>query len=293
VLSIPAYPRRNWSFRLGIATVMLSLGLTLGYGIPVSIRIVEVSNAEQAGQDAANANHFWRMVAGIDPIDHSDLGRVAATTRRIGERSHPIRELMHYYVAPGELPDVDDQLGYHAFDRPSSDGRGTDSGEGHFTDRFILNAIQAVGAVDGASVKDLMQPIPDVPDYGVLRWEWGAGALAGLLSLCGLAALWLRRDRRRWPARAEARAVAKLPDEQRQVYRLVKALELEPADKQRDKLLEQAKALFADMGQGLDTRDKLADMREALAEAAETWEVKRKVYQELTDWNAPDRKEQG
>lgn len=293
MLPIPTYPRRMWSRRLGIATVLLSLGLTLGYGIPVTVRIVDVQTAQQTVEDTMNANHFWRMVAGADPIDNSDLGRVAATTRRVGHTPNPIREFLRYYVAPGELPDIEDQLGYHAFDRPATDGRGTESDEGHFTDRFILDALQAVDAVDGSSVKDLLRPIPTVPSYGWFHWEWGVGALAGLLSVCGLIGLWLRRDRRRWPARAEARAVSQLTDEQRQVYRLVKNLQREAAGEQRDELLGQAKALFMDMRRGLDTRDKLADLQDALAEATETWEVKRKVYDELPTWISVRREERG
>lgn len=282
MLSIPAYPRQRWSLRLSIATILLGVGIVFGYGIPVGFQIHHVSTAEETATNVANANRFWRMVAGVEPLDESDLGQVAATVRELGREPNPIRALLDYYVAPGELPDLDVQLGYHAFDRPDPDRPGkTLSDEGRFTDRFILDAIQALGAAEGTSVRDVQQPVPDVPGYGLLRWEWGAGALGGVLAVSGLCGLWLRRDRRRWPIRAEARAVAALSDDEREVYRIAKSLERQPRSKERDELLMQATSLFRDMNRGLDTRDKLTDFREALSDANTAWQIKREVYNEL------------
>lgn len=292
MLPIPAYPRDRWPMRLGIVTAILSVGLVLGYGIPVTNRIIAVTTTQEAAGNTAEANHFWRMVAGQDPIDGSDLGRVAALARNLGRKPNPIEVMRRRYIGPGELPNLEDRLGFHAFDRPADQGTGTKSDEGHFTDRFILDTIQALSLTPDSSVDDLLRPVPEVPSYGLLRWDWGVEALAGWLGVCGLFGLWLRRNRRRWPARAKARAVAALTDEQRQVYELVKALEVEPASEQRDELVGQAKTLFADMRQGLDTRDKLAELQEALTEAAETWNMKREVYSELMR-KSTQRKDRG
>jgi hypothetical protein len=267
---------------LGITTAVLSLGIVFGYGIPVVNRIIDVNTAQDAAASAEDANHFWRMVAGHERLETgTDLGRLAAVAREKATGPDPF-EAFKEPIAPGELPDIGDRLGFHAFDRPDpNNSRETVTDSGHFTEQFVLYAVEATGALHDGSVDALIRPNPDVPDYGQLRWEWGTSALAGLLALSGLFWLWLRRDRRRWPARAEARALAALTDEQRQVYRIITALEEEPDSKERTNLLKQAKELFSEMGRGLDTRDKVAALSKALAEAAETWEIKRQVYEEL------------
>jgi hypothetical protein len=291
VLAISKYPRRRWPQRLGITTLLVSTGLTLGYGIPTGIRTSEVITAEQAAEDTAQANHFWRMVAGVDPIDDTDIGRVAEITRDIGRQPDPIREFLRYYVAPGELPDIEDRLGYNVFEHLDSSRRDTATDQGHFTDKFILDAIQAVGAVDGASYRALIRPAPRVPGYGWLRWEWGVAAIAGVLALSGLLWAWLRRDERRWLARAKARAIAELPDGQLRVYRIIEELEREPHGQRGNELLCQARCLFHDMRKGLDadsTSSKLDTLIAEVAEMADTWRLTRDAYQELSENGAPD-----
>lgn len=282
MLSIPAYPRRAWTLRLGVVTAVLSVGLVLGYGIPVASRTVTVHTAENAAASTAEANQFWHMVAGDEPDDTSDLGRVATKVRDLGREPKPIQALLEYYVPPNELPDIGDRLGYHAFERPHPDvADETLTDQGHFTDRFILDAIQALGAAEGTSVRDVLQPVPDVPDYGYLRWQWGVVGMGGLLAVSGLCALVLRYDRRRWPVREKARALAALNDDQRSMYALIEGLQRQPRTEQRDDLIKQAQALFRDMGRGLDTRDKLDDFREALTDAGTAWAFKREAYNEL------------
>lgn len=292
-LNIPGYPRRNWRVGIWLTTALLSAGIVFGYGIPVGQRIVAVTSAQTAAENTANANHFWRMLAGDAPLDSSDLGRLAAATRDLADDSNPIGALMRRYVGPGELPDVGDTLGFHAFERtdPHDASKKVTDG-GHFTDTFILRTIQATGQVDGSSVDDLIRPVPPVPSYGWLRWEWGAGAVASVLAIASLLALWLRRDRRRWPARARARALAELTDDQREVLGIIEGLERQACSEDRDKLLWQAKALFREMEEGLTSRaqanrDKLAELRTALEDKQESWQLQRVAYEELPRGDAP------
>lgn len=292
MLSLPAYPRDRWWIALTVVTAILGIGIAFGYGIPVVNRMVDISRAQTAAANTADANRFWHMVAGDTPTDRSDLGKVATATRRLATAPDPMSAFRDY-VAPGELPDIGDRLGFHAYERPNpNDSNATLTDAGYFTDRFVLHAIQATGAVRGGSVDDLMRPIPAVPDPGLLRWEWGAGALGGVLLFSGVMGMWLRRDRRRWPAKARAQALAALTEDERNVYRIIERLERVAPSAQRKELLNQAKGLFRDMQRGLATDDKLDALRAALAEAAETWQVKREVYEELT--GKPDgRKERG
>lgn len=283
MLPVAPYPRRAWSRVVGIVGAVFTAGILLGYGIPTGIHMHTVISAQSTAETHSEANHFWRMVAGTDPTDNSDLGRVAAKTRELGRSEpSPIRALMEHYVAPGALPDLDDRLGYHAFEAPDPDRQnGTVTDRGKFTPRFVLDAIQALGLVPGSSANDLMKPVPEVPSYGLLRWEYGVAGLVGLWTIAGSVLLVLRRDRRRWPQRAEAQAIRELTDDEREVYRIIVGLQREPRGEQRDELLKQAKALFQDMRRGLDSPDQLAKFRAALDEAGSAWQFKRQAYDEI------------
>lgn len=285
MLNIRSYPRKGWQTRLWVPTVLVSLGIALGYGIPVGIRIAAVVEAQGAAENAAKANRFWLMVAGDVPLDGSDIGRVAAATRELAASPNPIGVMMNERVAPGELPDIGDTLGFHAFERTDPNNRDkTVSDGGRFTDAFILRTLQATGAVEDSSVDALIKPIPQVPAYGWLRWEWGVAALASVLGLATAVSVWLRKDARRWPGRAHAQALAELTTEQREVYDIVEALEEQPCSEERDQLLWDAKALFRDMRQGLgggDAGDRLTELRCALADAAQSWTIRRGIYETL------------
>jgi hypothetical protein len=283
----PAYPRDHWPVRLGVTALLLSLGILFGYGIPVAIRMTTVMGTEATADANRDANHFWNMVGGNESTDSSDLGRVAAKVRELKTSPPgPLRALQDYYVAPGQLPNLGDRLGYNAFDDVDPNNSSSRiTTQGHFTDRFLLSAIQALGIVEGSSAADVMQPVPEVPSYGWLHWDWGVYAIAGVLALAGSLWLLLRRDRRTYPARARATArreeLAKLSEEGREIYLIVEGLESEPASQKRDALLKQARNLLSDIERGLDHQDKLADLQAALEAAGSRWQFTKQAYDEL------------
>lgn len=287
MLVIPDYPRHNWRIALGFTAAALTVAIVFGYGIPMGNRIAAVNDAQTAAENVRDANQFWRMLAGQTPLDGTDLGRLASTSRDLADSPDPISAMEDLYIGPGDLPDIGDTLGFHAFERPDPHNSGNQVTDGgHFTDSFILRTLQATGHVAGSSADDLIRPVPSVPAYGWLRWEWAAAALALVIVFTTVFGLWLRKDRRRWPALARARALAELTSEQRDVLDIIEGLERQRYSEARDTLLCQAKDLFRDMSSGLGSaaqqnRDKLAELRSALDEAQEGWRLRRDAYDEL------------
>ncbi len=282
LLDVQPYPRPRLAKRLGIATILLSVGLGFGYGIPTGIRTTSVLHTQAANQTVATDNHFWEMVAGNAPADGSNLGRIAAQVRTVAGQSQGkvIKGLKEFYVAPGSLPDVGSQLGYHIFDGPN-EKNDIVTDRGHFTDEFVLNALQALGTVEGSSVTDLLQTNQPVPSYDYWRWDWGVEALGGLLAAGGLIQLILRRNRRRWPAKAEQRAIAALSPQRREVYEIICRAQKQPESEERKQLLTDAEAAFKSLALALDPDAELRRLQEQLNDLTEGHRLQAEAYREL------------
>ena len=211
------YPRKRWHTALGVTTLLLSLGIALGYGIPVNNHQSDINHAQATANAVSDTNHLWNMVGGVEAVDGGDLGRVAAKVREFNNAEpNPLAALQDHYIAPGELPDLGNRLGFTAYSN------------NHFTDQFLFQAIQAMGVVKGGSAADVVKPVPSVPSYGYLRWDWGLYGLGGLWTLAGLIWLVLRYDKKRYPARARAKEIAALSPEARKTFHIIQRLEEMP-----------------------------------------------------------------
>jgi len=252
------YPRKRWHTALGVTTLLLSLGIALGYGIPVNNHQSDINHAQATANAVSDTNHLWNMVGGVEAVDGGDLGRVAAKVREFNNAEpNPLAALQDHYIAPGELPDLGNRLGFTAYSN------------NHFTDQFLFQAIQAMGVVKGGSAADVVKPVPSVPSYGYLRWDWGLYGLGGLWTLAGLIWLVLRYDKKRYPARARAKEIAALSPEARKTFHIIQRLEEMPANnkkqcKERDQLLEQARQLFAAQENHQDSTAELNQLKALL-----------------------------
>jgi hypothetical protein len=177
---------------------LLSLAVGLGYGIPVLVRMHTVVTTANVAKHNAASNRLWHMVAYGD-TDDTPLGQLAQRVRVLTDKANnpnPIRALRVYQVKPNEFPGVKASLlGEDPFYVKGNNG--IDATQGFFTDEFILAALQATPE----TVADITQPVPVVPSYGYLRWQWLAAGLAVIWVLYGLAWWALRRDRRAYQQR--------------------------------------------------------------------------------------------
>lgn len=196
--SARSYPRAAWLGRLTFVAVLLTLAVGFGYGIPMFARMHTVVTTANVAKHNEASNRLWQMVAYGD-TDDTPLGQLAWRVRDLMNTSknpNPIRALRDYWVKPNEFPGVESRLlGYNAF--YVVDGSSIDATQGPFTNDFILTALQATPE----TVDDVMQPVPVVPPYGYLLWQWLVTALAAIWALYGLTYWVLRRDRRAYGRR--------------------------------------------------------------------------------------------
>jgi hypothetical protein len=220
------------------------------------------------------------MVAGLETVDNSRLGRLASIVRELKGKPNPVHELRTYFTPPDTLTGVSGDLGrvvsenalrQNGMNEPVQD-------EGLFKDDFILDALEA----GPDTVGTLLRPAPNVTGYGWLRWQWLVTALATELLAGLLGGLLLRWDRRRYPQRYHRRMLQQLPnDDAREAYRIVQALEsrrnrgenVYPLLADAERVLEQYKRL--------GVRDPDSDLRQQLADLTERAKLTQQAYREL------------
>lgn len=301
---MPYYPytrrRVEWYLRnvmIAIAVIVAVTGI-----IGAGVTSYQVSQSHRAAEQAAVSNHFWRGVAGLEPIDGSTrLGQLAQMVRDDKSKSdltEVIEAMQARYIEPNTLGGVSGDLGIVvAKARHNSSHEIQD--EGHFTPEFILTALQA----DPQHIQKLTKPIPPAKTPGVFTWLnllWAELAI-GLVTLVGWGGFAAYRSQRWRRALANRKERAKRKREQelkaqrereefaalpnalaQDAYRLVKQIERGGTTSDPDLLADAQKLLDAcKRGVGGSAEPIAASFRTELNDLQERFDQTERAYREL------------
>lgn len=192
------YPSRRVILRKWfiVTTAMAMAGVSFGYGIPLLDRVLHIRTSQGRHAVATAQNSFWEEVSGQGVITNDPTGKLAFKVQTLLAAPHPVIALRQEEMSDSDYPGVRQLLGLTIYST-NSDGSG-DSTQGHFTDAFLLLALET--KVDPGSA---LHTVPAVLTPGDLRWEYLADgeAILLLLLLAGIALsaldkhLWYHRAR--------------------------------------------------------------------------------------------------
>jgi hypothetical protein len=300
-MSTQPYPRAHWRAVVALVAAVFGILFLVGFGIWTIVTAIQVADSQRTTNQANASNHFWRSVAGLEPIDGSTrLGQLALVVREQKAQANPIAAFRSYYFVPDKWGGMSGELGtVVAANYPG--GRGEVQDEGHFTADFILDALQA----EPSTLQSLMKPVPPVKPYGLATWQNLVLGVGGICALDLLAWLLLRldqgvynrvqfaRQRRQAKAKREAEYAALPNDFARDAWRLVQEIEQHPGANK--KMLRDAKALLARCKQGLGgaearrnpkslaAGDSVSDLQNQLTDLREGWRAANEAYNRMRD----------